>query len=166
MTLHLHCGRWWPMLCPLYGSFVTTRKYVFTEQCVMCFRINHSSVVHKVYQWYNKLWSGSTLSTLVLSLHQGINLIALYFSECSIVRRWEDTFIVYIIHFCSHKVISVDSFPNTLSIMILNINKLFLVSLLNIKVMPELYLDKNNTRKLLDWKEIIFSIVMTFYRDR
>ena len=39
ITLHLHSGRWWPIVFPPYGSFVTTRKDVFSEQYVSCYRI-------------------------------------------------------------------------------------------------------------------------------
>ena len=39
MELHLHSGRWWPIVCSPSGSFVTTRKDVFSEHYVACYRI-------------------------------------------------------------------------------------------------------------------------------
>ena len=52
MTIHLHNGRWYPILFNPSGSHLTARKDVNPQQYVFCCRQNLTSVVHPVYQWY------------------------------------------------------------------------------------------------------------------
>ena len=48
MNLHVYCGRWWPMVCPPDGSFVTKKKDASPQQYVVCCWLNQSLVVHQV----------------------------------------------------------------------------------------------------------------------
>ena len=74
MALHLHLGRWWPIVCPSSGSFLTDQKNVFLYHYILCCRLNQYSVVHQVYHLYTVLWVGSTGANLVLSLWLHIDL--------------------------------------------------------------------------------------------
>ena len=74
LTINLCSGRWWTIVCPTSGSFLATRKVVFPQHYVVCFRLNHSLVVHQVYQWYTCYLEVSKGLALILSPRLGINL--------------------------------------------------------------------------------------------
>ena len=74
MALHLHHGRWCPIVCHPSGIVVTTIKYVFLQQYVVCCLIKQYLVVNQSYQFHSALWKGSTGFTLSLYPRQGNNL--------------------------------------------------------------------------------------------
>ena len=60
-----HSVRWWPIVYPPYGSYLTARKYVFPYQNVICCQVNLSLVVEQVYVWHTCYLGFSTGLTLI-----------------------------------------------------------------------------------------------------
>ena len=83
MTLHLHCSRLWPILCPLSGALCTCKKvYIIRSSTWPAVGINLSSVVPQVCQWKLPLKKSPQGSHWHSLQNQGINLVAL----CMILR--------------------------------------------------------------------------------
>ena len=55
-NIHLHCGRWCPILLPLHCSYLTVRKGIILQQICICFCLNQYSSVHQFYPDNVPLW--------------------------------------------------------------------------------------------------------------
>ena len=89
MTLHLLCGRLWPIICPTSGMFVTYRRdCIFREVLSLMPKLTYP-------RWYTSfplvhLLRGSSQGfTWYFHHRQDINLVALWYSECGKLTRYE-----------------------------------------------------------------------------